>query len=108
MKEEYKALCSESNPVKGELFGEQLSQSVKDLNETNKVTSRLTKKKSPPHAYFLPFFVRGVTGTDSSLGTATTADLSTEQKPDTNEEVEPEVSVNVLDIPLRQARLRII
>ena len=50
MKEEYKALCSESNPVKGELFGEQLSQSVKDLNETNKVTSRLTKKKqSHPH-----------------------------------------------------------
>ena len=45
MKEEYKALCSESNPVKGELFGDQLSQSVKDLNETNKVTSRLTKKK---------------------------------------------------------------
>ena len=50
MKEEYKALCSESNPVKGELFGEQLSQSVKDLNERNKVTSRLTKKKqSHPH-----------------------------------------------------------
>ena len=41
MKEEYKALCSESNPVKGELFGDQLSQSVKDLNKTNKVTFQL-------------------------------------------------------------------
>ena len=46
MKEEYKALCSESHPVEGELFGDQLSQSVKDLNETNKVTSKLTKRKS--------------------------------------------------------------
>ena len=50
MKEEYKTLCSEANPVTGELFGDQLSQSVKELQETNKVTSKLTKR-SHKHGY---------------------------------------------------------
>ena len=50
MKEEYKSLCSEANPVTGELFGDQLSQSVKELQETNKVTSKLTKR-SHKHGY---------------------------------------------------------
>ena len=43
MKEQYKALCSDANPVTGELFGDQLSTTVKDLNETNKVTSNITR-----------------------------------------------------------------
>ncbi|XP_046581251.1 uncharacterized protein LOC124288767 [Haliotis rubra] len=41
LRAEYKPLCSHSNPVTEFLFGDDLSDKIKDLSETNKLVSRL-------------------------------------------------------------------
>lgn len=55
----YRHLCSPSNPVTAELFGDDLPKTVKDISDTNRLSSKLTKdsssqrspKSSPRHIF---------------------------------------------------------
>ncbi|XP_078350904.1 uncharacterized protein LOC144635696 [Oculina patagonica] len=42
----YRHLCSPSNPVTAELFGDDLPKAVKDISDTNRLSSKLTKDSS--------------------------------------------------------------
>lgn len=42
----YRHLCSPSNPVTTELFGDDLLKAVKDISDTNRLSSMLTKNSS--------------------------------------------------------------
>lgn len=42
----YRHLCSPSTPVTAELFGDDLPKAVKDISDTNRLSSRLTKDSS--------------------------------------------------------------
>lgn len=42
LKEQYKSLCAPVNPVTSELFGDNLSAAAKDLNETNRLTQKMS------------------------------------------------------------------
>ena len=42
----YRHLCSSSNPVTSLLFGDDLPKAVKDISDTNKLSSKLTKDSS--------------------------------------------------------------
>lgn len=39
----YRHLCNPSNPITGELFGDDLPKAVKDISDTNRLSSKLTK-----------------------------------------------------------------
>ena len=42
----YRHLCSPSNPVTSLLFGDDLPKAVKDISDTNRLSSKLTKDSS--------------------------------------------------------------
>ena len=42
LKDDFRSLCNETEPVTGLLFGEELGNTVKQLSETSKVTRQLT------------------------------------------------------------------
>ena len=42
----YRHLCSPSNPVTSLLFGDDLPKAVKDISDTNRLSSKLTKESS--------------------------------------------------------------
>jgi len=42
----YRHLCSPSTPVTAELFGDDLPKAVKDISDTNRLSSKLTKDSS--------------------------------------------------------------
>ena len=47
LKEQFKSLCATSNPVTCELLGDNLSAAAKDLNETNRLTQRISAGDHP-------------------------------------------------------------
>lgn len=46
----FRHLCSPSNPVTAELFGDDLPKAVKDISDTNRLSSKLTKDGSSHHS----------------------------------------------------------
>ena len=42
----YRYLCAPSNPVTGELFGDDLPKAIKDITDTNRLSSKLTRDSS--------------------------------------------------------------
>ena len=46
----YRHLCSLSNPVTAELFGDDLPKAVKDILDTNRLSLKLTKDSSSSHS----------------------------------------------------------
>ena len=42
----YRYLCGPSNPVTGELFGDDLPKAIKDITDTNHLSSKLTRDSS--------------------------------------------------------------
>ena len=46
----YRHLCSPSNPVTSLLFGDNLPKAVKDISDTNRLSSKLTKDTSSPRS----------------------------------------------------------
>ena len=46
----YRHLCSPSNPVTAELFGDDLPKAVKDILDTNRLSLKLTKDSSSSHS----------------------------------------------------------
>ena len=40
----YRYLCAPSNPTTTELFGDDLPKGVKDISDTNRITSKLSKE----------------------------------------------------------------
>ena len=46
----YRHLCSPSNPVTAELFGDDLPKAVKDISDTNRLSSNLNKDSSFSHS----------------------------------------------------------
>ena len=42
----YGYLCAPSNPVTGELFGDDLPTTIKDITDTNRLSSKLTRDSS--------------------------------------------------------------
>ena len=46
----YRHLCSPSNPVTSLLFGDDLPKAVKDISDTNRLGSKLTKDNSSTHS----------------------------------------------------------
>ena len=42
----YRYLCAPSNPVTGKLFGDDLPRAVKDITDTNRLSSKLTRCSS--------------------------------------------------------------
>ena len=41
----YRYLCATSNPISSELFGDDLPKAVKDITDTNRITSKLQRDK---------------------------------------------------------------
>ena len=41
----HKYLCASSNPISSELFGDDLPKAVKDITDTNRITSKLQQDK---------------------------------------------------------------
>lgn len=41
----YRYLCALSNPISSELFGDDLPKAVKDITDTNRITSKLQRDK---------------------------------------------------------------
>ena len=41
----YRYLCAPSNPISSELFGDDLPKAVKDITDTNRITSKLQRDK---------------------------------------------------------------
>ena len=41
----YRYLCAPSNPISSELFGDDLPKAVKDITDTNRITSKLQQDK---------------------------------------------------------------
>ncbi|PFX15064.1 Polyprotein P3 [Stylophora pistillata] len=50
----FRHLCSPSNPVTAELFGDDLPKAVKDISDTNRLSSKLTKDGSSHHSKKTP------------------------------------------------------
>ena len=42
----YRHLCSASNPITNELFGDDLTKAVKDITDTNKITSKVNRENN--------------------------------------------------------------
>lgn len=59
--EDYKALCNNKHPVGSQLFGDDFSERLKTVTETNKASKQLTGSKTGPKtkASSRPFFSQG-------------------------------------------------
>ena len=84
----YRHLCSPSNPVTSLLFGDDLPKPVKDISDTNRLSSKLTKDSSSTRA--LPKAVNHapigrVRGNMMVLVATTTSSQKTTRAPSTSE-----------------------